>query len=61
MHRQIIAERPVQNYKRHYSIKKVDLENLAIFIETAEKRFQHKCFPVKIAKILRTPILKNIR
>ena len=62
MHRQILAERPVQNYKRsHYSLKKVDLKNLAIFIETAEKRFEHKCFPVKIAKFLRTPILKNIR
>ena len=62
VHRQILAERPVQNYKRsHYSLKKVDLKNLAIFIETAEKRFEHKCFPVKIAKFLRTPILKNIR
>ena len=25
-----------------------------------EKRFQHKCFPVKFAKVFRTPILKNI-
>ena len=25
-----------------------------------QKRFQHRCFPVNIAKFLRTPILKNI-
>ena len=25
-----------------------------------EKRPQHSCFPVNVAKILRTPILKNI-
>ena len=25
-----------------------------------KKRVQHKCFPVKYGKILRTPILKNI-
>ena len=25
-----------------------------------KKRLQHKCFPVKFAKFLRTPILKNI-
>ena len=25
-----------------------------------EKRLQHRCFPVNIAKLLRTPILKNI-
>ena len=25
-----------------------------------EKRLQHKCFPVNIAKFLRTPILKDI-
>ena len=24
------------------------------------KRLQHKCFPVNIAKLLRTPVLKNI-
>ena len=26
-----------------------------------KKRLQHRCFPVNIAKYLRTPILKNIR
>ena len=26
-----------------------------------KKRLQHRCFPVKFAKFLRTPILKNIR
>ena len=25
-----------------------------------KKRLQHRCFPVKFAKFLRTPILKNI-
>ena len=25
-----------------------------------KKRLQHRCFPVNIAKFLRTPILKNI-
>ena len=25
-----------------------------------KKRLQHKCFPVKFAKFLRAPILKNI-
>ena len=25
-----------------------------------KKRLQHKCFPVKFAKLLKTPILKNI-
>ena len=25
-----------------------------------KKRLQHRCFPVKFAKLLRTPILKNI-
>ena len=25
-----------------------------------KKRLQHKCFPVNIAKFVRTPILKNI-
>ena len=25
-----------------------------------QKRLQHKCFPVNIAKVLKTPILKNI-
>ena len=30
---------------------------LEVFIK---KRLQHRCFPVSIAKFLRTPILKNI-
>ena len=25
-----------------------------------KKRLQHKCFPVKFARFLRTPILKNL-
>ena len=28
--------------------------------ETIKKRVQHRCFPVKFAKFLRTPTLKNI-
>ena len=26
-----------------------------------KKRFRHRCFPVNIAKFLRTPILENIK
>ena len=54
---------------RRYSIKKTVLKNFAIFtgrhlcwslflIKLMD--FRHRCFPVNIAKFLRTPILKNI-
>ena len=26
-----------------------------------KKRFRHRCFPVNVAKFLKTPILKNIK
>ena len=58
------------------SVKKAVLKNVAIFTaidlcwslfliksqawDFIEKRLQHRCFPVNIAKFLRTPILKNI-
>ena len=29
-------------------------------LQLYQKRLQHRCFPVKFAKLLRTPILKNI-
>ena len=32
----------------------------ALLLVTIKKRLQHKCFNVKFAKFLRTPILKNI-
>ena len=48
-------------------MKKAVLKFFAIFIEKTLswslfliELFQHWCFPVNIAKILRTPILKNI-
>ena len=48
-------------------MKKAVLKFFAIFIEKTLswslfliELFQHGCFPVNIAKILRTPILKNI-
>ena len=49
------------------SIKKAVLKNFAIFIVKIlswslflTKLFQHRCFPVNIAKFLSTPILKSI-
>ena len=33
---------------------------MLVFINFIKKRLQHRCFPVKFAKYLRTPILKNI-
>ena len=41
------------------------LKNFAIFTglqacNSIKKRLQHRCFPLTIAKFLRTPILKNI-
>ena len=48
-------------------IKKTIFKHFAIFIGKNQswslfliKLFQHRCFPVNIAKFLRTPILKNI-
>ena len=32
----------------------------SLFNNVFKKRLQHRCFAVKIAKFLRTPILKNI-
>ena len=52
---------------RRCSIKKAVLKNFAKFTgkqlkacNFIKKRLQHRCFPVNIAKFLRTPILKNI-
>ena len=47
------------------SVKKGVLKNLANFTEkdlcwSLKKRLQHRCFPMNIAKFLRTSILKNI-
>ena len=48
-------------------LKKVDLKNFTIFIGKhlcwglfLVKLFQHRCFPVNIARFLKTLILKNI-
>ena len=45
------------------SIKKTVLKNFAIFTEKHPcwSLFQHRCFPVNIAKFLRSLILENIR
>ena len=46
--------------------EKLFLKKSAIFTgklqvcNSIKKRLQHKCFPLSIAKFLRTPILKNI-
>ena len=52
---------------RRCFIKKNALKNFTLFSEKQlkacsfiKKRLQHKCFPVNIAKFVRTPILKNI-
>ena len=46
---------------RRCSVKKGVLKNFAIFTgKHLRKRLQHRCFPVNIAKYLRTPILMNI-
>ena len=56
------------------SLKKAVLENFAVFTGNClywclfqaqacnfiKKILQHRCFPVNIAKFLRSPILKNI-
>ena len=59
---------------RACSVKKAALKYFVIFTgkylwwsvllikawNVIKKRLQHRCFPVNIAKLLRTPILKNI-
>ena len=56
---------------RRCSRKKDSLKNVVNFtrkhlrqslplIQFIKKRLQHKCFPVRSAKVLRTPILQNI-
>ena len=56
-----------RNSHWRFSIKKAVLKNFAMFIGKnlswsvfLVKLFQHGCFPVNIAKFLRTPVLKNI-
>ena len=53
-----------QNLRRRYSIKKAALKNFKIFIGKhlclSHLRLQHRCFPVNIAKFLKTPVLKSI-
>ena len=39
---------------------KVLFRSYRVFLTFITKRLQHWCFPVNIAKFLRTPILKNI-
>ena len=50
---------------RIFFTKKAVLKNFAIFTEKLQacnfikSRIQHRCFPLNMVKVLRTPILKN--
>ena len=64
------SQTPSRTSHRRCSVKKIFLKIYKIspespvletvFLNFFKKRLQHRCFPVKIAKVLRTPILKNI-
>ena len=55
-----------QSHHWRCSIKNASLKNFAIFTRKHlrwslfKKRIQHRCFPVNIAKFLRTPSLENM-
>ena len=55
----------IQNKKSHIQ-KKMSMKSLFYKVvglqvcNFIKKRLQHRCFPVKFAKVLRTPILENI-
>ena len=56
---EIISNNNTSNQYKYKSHESPVLESL--FNKVAgQKRLQHRCFPVKLAKFLRTPILKNI-
>ena len=63
----------IRSSHQRCSVKQGVLKNFANFTEKylcwslslrpatlLKKRLQHRCFPMKFAKILRTPVLKNI-
>ena len=56
------ATRCVFEKKLFLKISKYSQENTCarVFLNKVKKRIQHRCFPVKLAKFLRTPILKNL-
>ena len=39
-------------------ISQISQENICVVVSL--KRLQHRCFPVKFAKFLKTPVLRNI-
>ena len=45
--------------KKFLKISQILQENTCVGV-SIKKRLQHRCFPVKFAKFLRTPILRNI-
>ena len=53
-----------EKYNEQVFYKKAVLKNFSIFslqfCNFIKKRLQHGCFPMNIAKFLRTPVLKNI-
>ena len=54
--RRVPSRTPSRSSHRRYSVKKDIFKNLNFI----KKRPQHRCFWVKFAKLLKTPILKNI-
>ena len=62
-----VKENICRSRHRRCFIKKTALKNFTLFsgkqlkaCNLIKKRLQHKCFPVNIAKFVRTSILKNI-
>ena len=65
-----LLKTPSRSNHRRCSIKKMFLKKFTKFrgktpamesvVDFLWNRHQHRCFPVKFAKVLRTPILKNI-
>ena len=53
------ATRIVLYKKLHLKILQYSQENTCVGVLLIKRRFQDRCFPVNIAKCLRTPILKN--
>ena len=54
--KRVPSRTPSRSSHRRYSVKEDIFKNLNFI----KKRLQHRCFRVKFAKFLKTPILKNI-
>ena len=62
-----MEETRVKSSRRRCSVKKSVLKNFtgknlcwSLFLIKLLARLQHRCFPMKFKKFLRTPIVKNI-